>query len=252
MPRKEIRMRISRRTALVATLLLVVGALPLRAQSAADPSGHWEGAVQAPGMTVAVEVDLARNARGELIGTFGQPQQNLKGLPLSNVSVEGTSVSFQVGNVPGERTFRGTLGADGKSLSGDYASPVVGTVAFNLVRTGDARMEMRPKTAAVAKELEGTWEGRLDVDGGLRLVLTMTNQPDGTSVARIMNVDQGRLEVPVSAITQSSSQLTLEIAAVGGSWAGTINKDGTELTGTYSQGPLTMPLTFKRAAGERK
>jgi uncharacterized protein len=247
MPRKEIRMLTSHRTALAATLMLLIGALPLRAQNAADPSGHWEGAVQAPGMTVTVEVDLARNARGELIGTFGQPQQNLKGLPLSNVSVDGTSVTFQVGTVAGERTFRGTLGADGKSLSGEYASPVVGTVPFNLVRTGDARMAARPKIAAIAKELEGIWEGRLDVDGGLRLVLTMANQPDGTSIASIMNVDQGRLEVPVTAITQSSSQLTLEIDAVGGSWAGTINKDGTELTGTYSQGPLNMPLTFHRA-----
>jgi hypothetical protein len=52
--------------------------VPLRvagAQPDADPSGHWEGAVQAPGKSVTIEVDLAKNARGELVGTLGNPAQ---------------------------------------------------------------------------------------------------------------------------------------------------------------------------------
>jgi hypothetical protein len=235
----------SHRTALVPALLLVA-ALPLRAQTTPDPSGHWEGAVQTSGMTIVVEIDLARNASGEWMGTFGQPQQNLKGVPLSNVSADGRTVKFQVGNVAGERTFEGTLGADGKSLTGDYASPVAGTVVFNLVRTGEAHIAPRPKNAAVAKELEGAWEGTLEVDSGLHLRLTIANQADGTSVASLINVDEGRLEVPVSTIEQSAANVTLTIDAIGGSWTGTINGSGTELNGTYSQGPFSAPLVFKR------
>src|ERR1041384_6879187 len=69
--------------------------LPVRlagAQPDADPSGHWEGAVEARGKSVTIEVDLARNARGELIGTLGNPAEGEKGLPLATVVVAGREV----------------------------------------------------------------------------------------------------------------------------------------------------------------
>jgi hypothetical protein len=32
-----------------------------------------------------------------------------------------------------------------------------------------------------------------------------------------------------------------------GHWSGTVSIDGTELVGTYTQGPLVVPVTFRRA-----
>lgn len=58
------------------------------------------------------------------------------------------------------------------------------------------------------------------------------------------------LEIPVSTITQAASSLTLQLKAAGGSYAGALNKEGTELAGTYSQGTLAAPLTFRRAAAK--
>ena len=49
----------------LATLLLLP-APSLLAQPAVDPSGHWEGTIQAqPNMAVKVEIDLAKNGKGE-------------------------------------------------------------------------------------------------------------------------------------------------------------------------------------------
>jgi hypothetical protein len=239
-------MRTSTRLSLLAALLLFP-APPLLAQTAVDPSGHWEGTVHAPNTEVTIEVDLARNANGELGGRFGNPAQKVTGLPLASLAVDGRSVSFQIkGSAPGERAFKGVLAADGKSMSGDYAQGGF-TMPFTLTRTGDARVEAPASSSPIGKELAGTWNGTLDVNGiQRRLVLTMANQPDGTATGSFVNVDEG-LEIPISSITQKASSVTLDVKTVGGSYAGALNTEGTELVGTWTQGPAALPLTFRLA-----
>ena len=74
------------RNILLAIILLAP--LPvLRAQTAADPSGHWEGAIHAPFGEINLEVDLAKNAEGVFAATYGNPKDNLKGFPLANVAI---------------------------------------------------------------------------------------------------------------------------------------------------------------------
>ena len=79
----------------------------------------------------------------------------------------------------------------------------------------------------------------------LRLVLTMANQVDGTAAGRIVNVDQGGLQVPV-VIGQDGSSVTIESRVIAGAFSGRLNATGTALVGTYTQGPLSSPLTFIR------
>ena len=47
------------RMLLSAAVVLLAGAAPL-AQTAVDPSGHWEGMIQAPGTDVRIEMDLMK------------------------------------------------------------------------------------------------------------------------------------------------------------------------------------------------
>lgn len=237
-----------RMIALAAMLLAL--APGLRAQTAVDPSGHWEGAIQVPGMELKVEVDLAKNDRGALVGFFSQPAQHLSGLPLANLAVVGTSIAFQIkGSGPGNRAFKGVLSSDGKSIVGEFAQTGY-SLPFSLTRTGGARIEPPVRNAAIGKALVGTWNGALNVNGVERhLVLTMSNQADGTGTGHFVNVEEA-LEIPIAAITQEASGVRLEVKAVGGSYAGALNPDGTELIGTLTQGPAVMPLTFRRASPE--
>src|SRR6476620_12627958 len=109
-----------RRTLLLGVLLLTPGSLA-QAQVAADPSGHWEGTLKVPQMELKVEIDLARDSRGVFAGTFGQPAQGVKGLPLSSVTVEASAVRFVVKGGPEPATFDGALSADGTSSSATAA-----------------------------------------------------------------------------------------------------------------------------------
>ena len=235
----------SQQTALLGVLLL--SPLPcLRAQANSDPSGHWEGAIHAPFAEVNIEVDLAKNAAGAFVATYGNLNDNLKGFPLANVVIEERAVRMVL-KANGGGTFEGKLSADAKSIPGIFTTAEGGfSVAFDLTRIGDARIELAPKSPPIGKQIEGVWNGTMDVDGTQRrYVLTMLNQPDGASTGNIVNVDDG-LKIPVSNIKQRASILTFD--AVGGSYTGTLDPQGVQLAGTYRQGPLALTLIFERAA----
>jgi hypothetical protein len=229
--------------AVVFAALLISPGPSLYAETAADPSGHWEGSVQIPGRELTVEVDLIRNAKGELLGTMNNPAENIKGVPLRSVVVDGRSVSF---NARRDQPFTGMLSADGKSMFGEYTLSGY-VLPFSMSRTGDAEIIEPARSIAVGKALEGSWNGTLNAGGKqLRLVLKMSNRADGTAAASIVSLDEGELEIPVT-IAQTTSGLTLDASMTGASYAGALNADGTELTGTFTQREFVAPLTFRLA-----
>lgn len=81
----------------------------------------------------------------------------------------------------------------------------------------------------------------------MRLVLTLSNQPDGTATGRVVSLDEGGLQLPV-AITQRGSSVTLLFAAASSTFSGSVNAAGTELAGTWTRKSSSLPLTFTRAA----
>jgi hypothetical protein len=232
---------------LLLAALLVVPTDPVVAQTSLDPSGHWEGTVQTPNMEIGIEVDLTKNSKGELSGTFGQPAQSVKGLPLSSVALDGRQIRFVLKADAEPTTFEGTISEDGKSISGDLAK-VEYTLSFRLTRSGEARVAPAPKSAAIGKELEGTWNGTLAVgERQMRVTLKMTNQPDGSATGTVVSVDGSGVEIPIG-MTQKASTLTIDVPSVGASYVGELNAEGTELAGTWTQQGSRLPLTFRRAA----
>jgi hypothetical protein len=194
------------------------------------------------GKDLRVEFDLvARGGKWE--GTAGFPDVNAKEIPLTAISVEGKAVTFAVSGAPGDPTFKGTLSADGKTLSGDFTQgPASGT--FTLAWKGEGKIAPPVKNAALTKAFEGVWEGALDVGGNtLRLSLTLANK-DGGATGTLVSIDQGNARIPLSVITQTDTKLTFTAPAVGGSFAGDL-KDA-QIVGTWTQGPTSLPLTLKR------
>jgi hypothetical protein len=226
--------------------LWLAGALPVCAQD--GPRGHWSGTVEVPGHPLAMEVDLDKRANG-WIGSVSIPEQNASGIPLDAITFTSGKCTFRIKGAPGDPTFTGTLSADGKTLAGDFAQGP-GTIPFKFTRTGDPKVEEVQASPAVAKEFLGTWEGTLE-GPGLRLVLKMSNDAGGAT-AVLTTVDQGGTQIPVSAIEQKDSKLTLVVKMVGGRYEAEINKEGSELNGTWTQGGNGLPLKLKKAAAPDK
>jgi hypothetical protein len=229
--------------------LILLSAVAAHAQGAADPSGHWEGGIDTPEGSIGVVVDLAKNTNGQLAGTIGVPPQNLKGFPLVIESAEGRAITFRFKGAPGNRVFQGVVAEDGASMSGDFTQSGF-SMRFALSRKGAAQIDPPVRNAPVTKELEGPWSATLEGthQNGIKrqVILTLSNQPDGSATGTVFNTGDG-LEVPIASIRQDASTLTLDLRSVGGSFSGKVNAEGTEIVGSFIQGTAVLPLTFRRS-----
>ena len=211
------------------------------AQTAIDPSGHWQGAVQLPGREVAVEADFSRNSRGELSGTINTPDEAIRGLPLRIVTMTGSSIRFEARS---DQPFAATLSTDGKAMVGEYTMAGY-SLRFNMSRTGEAEIFERETSAPIAKQLEGSWHGTLSAGGrSLRLTLRLANRADGTGTGSLVSLDEGGLEIPV-VVAQDAMAVTISAGITGSTFSGALTADGTELAGTFTQRAFSAPLTFR-------
>jgi len=98
--------------------------------------------------------------------------------------------------------------------------------------------------ATAQAPVAGDWKGVLM--GQLHIVLHISSAKDGTLTATMDSVDQGANGIPVTTITLKDGKLSMTVDAVHGTYEGTVNKDATEIDGTWSQGQA-MELNLTRA-----
>jgi len=97
-----------------------------------------------------------------------------------------------------------------------------------------------------AKDFEGAWQGTLEAGGQkLRLLLTVTKSEAGAYAGKFDSLDQGAT-IPIDAITVNGDAVRWEIKSAAIVYEGIVNKERTELTGTFTQADQKFPLTFKR------
>jgi hypothetical protein len=234
------------RNLLLAVLIAFIALPAALPQSKPVGSGHWEGTIQVPDRELKVAFDLAQNDKGDWIGTVAVPEQNMRDFPLAKIVVKGTSVSFELPGIPGDPSFQGDISPDGKSLKGDFAQGG-GTFPIQVKWVSEASVKLPARSTAVAKEFEGAWEGVLNTPDGqkLRIRVTLANGSDGAS-GTFASLDQGGPELPLTTITQKAAQIALELKMAGITYSGELK--GEEISGTFTQGPGSLPLTFKRVA----
>jgi hypothetical protein len=215
----------------------MASAPPASAQTSADPTGHWNGLLEAQGQQFTFDIDFVKDAAGAFAGAVTIPAQHLKELPL-HVSVDGRSIQFYARR---DQIFRGDFGADGKSIAGEFAAEGM-TLTYTLTRTGDSQFTGPAKSPAVTSALEGTWNGVVDPGGrAASATLTIANQPDGMATGMLVN--ETGLELPLT-IAQTASKVTLTVTALDASFAGELSAG--ELTGTWTEGEKKIPVAFKK------
>src|ERR671912_210195 len=97
-----------------------------------------------------------------------------------------------------------------------------------------------------AKDFAGAWHSTLEAGGQkLRLVVTVTKSDAGAYAGKLDSLDQGAT-IPIDAITVNGDAVRMEIKSPAIVFEGTLNKERTELTGTFTQSDQQFPLTFKR------
>ena len=96
------------------------------------------------------------------------------------------------------------------------------------------------------KGFEGSWHGTLDAAGTkLRIVLLVTKSDAGVFTGKFDSLDQGA-SIPIDTIAVDNDAVRLEIKAASILYEGVLNKERTELAGTFTQGGQAFPLKFTR------
>jgi hypothetical protein len=170
------------------------------------------------------------------------PEQKITGLRVTDISVVGSELRFAVRDLPGSPAFELTL-VDGK-LKGALLVQAL-SLALEMQRTGEAKVDIAPPSPAVSKELEGDWEGLVPVPNGqgLLIIIHFKNQPDQTVEATIDSPGQDAIGLPLKAVAQKGAILEFAVG-VGGSYKGTLNKEGTQIAGEWTQRQGEAPFTL--------
>src|ERR1700734_82003 len=99
--------------------------------------------------------------------------------------------------------------------------------------------------AFAQQDLSGPWQGKLVVDAKTNVTIqfTFTKHPDGSYGVLVNSPDNPAIKnVPASSVSYSAGQLKLNVAALSGSYAGTL-KDG-KFDGQWTQQGGTLPLVL--------
>jgi hypothetical protein len=230
-------------------IVLLLLLLPVAGMAAT--AGVWEGTLKTPKGDMGLVVNLHADG-SHWAGEVDIPMQGISELPLNNVKVEGATVSFALPG-PGDPHFDGKLSEDGKTIAGDF-SQGGGSIPLELKWKSEARAaaKTQPNSGEVAV-LEGVWDGTLNANGtSLRLRFHFTKNADGSITGTFDSLDQGANGLPVSSISRQGDAVKLDLKTVSGSYEGTLNKEATTLTGTFTQGGANLPLTLERKKSEAK
>ena len=233
---------------LVVTLLF---ASALFCDAAEIAAGRWEGSIQIPDRELKVIVDLAQDKAGAWVGSVVLPGLDLKGAALADIVVKDSKAAFAIksalsGPQIGQAKFKARLNAKG-ALAGDFLQ-AGNTAPFVLEKTGPPQVELPPQSTAIAKELEGEWIGEYELLGYPRHVtVRLTNHAGGGATSEFIVVGKKTNNLPVDLVTQQEDFIRIESHETGINYEGRFRKDAGEITGTFEQGPLEIPLVLHRA-----
>jgi hypothetical protein len=103
------------------------------------------------------------------------------------------------------------------------------------------------RTMASHTPIVGNWEGTLDpgAQPKKKIVVHISAAQDGSLSGTIDYPDQDTSGILITAITYKEPILHFESTGVG-SYDGTMNKDNSEITGTWNQGATGVSLILKR------
>jgi len=216
--------------------LTVLAAATLLGARAQDISGDWQGTLKpAPGAELHLLLHISKANDGSLKGSLDSLDQSAMGIPISTIAFKNGALTFASDAIHG--TYEGKMNADGSAVDGTW--------------TQGTPMPLAWRRAVKPSDIDGAWEGVLDVGQKLRLVLHLTTTKDGLA-ATLDSPDQGAQGIGATAVKRDGSSLAVEMANIGAKYQGTIAKDYSSIEGTFSQGGGEFPLNLKRAAPDTK
>jgi hypothetical protein len=221
---------------------------PVMSKAAMDAlAGTWLGNVNVRGQTVGTMFQFKKDAKGELVATFGIPDQGLTDQPVTNVEFDGTKLSLNVPRIQGG--YSGTLASGQITGNMKIGGPGIPPEGLPLaLKKGEYVAKVFPLKFSTEQfaAVNGTWNGKLEVtapDGKkstLTLVMRFGTSENGQYIGHIDSPDQKAMNIPVTEASFADGKLMFKVDVVKGEYNGTLS--GKTITGNWVQGPAGAPV----------
>ncbi len=107
-----------------------------------DFEGMWLGTLSAGGNELRLVFHFSIGESGELSVTMDSPDQNVSGIPASEVEIEGRTIEIEIASA--RATYQGELAADGEQITGTW-NQAGGTYSVDLKTVDEVEKITRPQ-----------------------------------------------------------------------------------------------------------
>lgn len=219
----------------------------------------WTGTYQTPsGAKLKMQLHISHDANGAVSVKMDSLNESVKGIATSNASMTDSKLHFEI--PAADIAYTGTLNATHDEMTGPF-SRSGGSQPLTFTRSGAAAPKSPethapqnpPSAPAVAAPssngIQGTWLGTIQGPGGikLRLQLHIDRDSSGSLSVKMDSLDQNANGIPVPKASLTDSAFHFEIPGSAIIYDGTLNAAKDEIAGTFSQGGVGQPLSFKRS-----
>jgi pimeloyl-ACP methyl ester carboxylesterase len=153
-------------------LLLAFSGPVLVAQEDERLVGSWRGGLEA---SLTIVFNISQDADSAFTGTMDSPDQGAIGIPLTSVTIEGSSVTVSIQVIQG--TYTGTLSDEGDQLSGTWSQGPA-SLALTLVKGDPPPPPKRPQEPKPPYPYSSEEVTFTNTEAGIDLAGTLTI-PDG-------------------------------------------------------------------------
>jgi hypothetical protein len=241
--------------AIIGVLVLTVAALSPLCRAQSQLAGDWQGTISPMGEQKRFALHITTAKNGGLTATIDSPDEGVNGFPVTSVTLKDSKFSFSMDAV--HSNYEGTVNKDTTEIHG-------------ILWSKDGQYELNWKRVAAQSatapgelsQLVGDWQGIMDAGGTQLHIAVHFIAKDGVITSNFDNIDENNFGIPASSLTLKDSKLTVTLDTVlnlsdgsqvhlGGNYEGAVNKERTEITGTWTQSDPAhppYPLNLKRAA----
>jgi len=211
-----------------------------------DLQGAWEGTLNAGNAQLRLNLRIAEPTQGTFHAQMDSEDQGAKNLPVTSLTYKKPVVHFEMTAING--LFEGNLNDQDDQITGTWTQ--MGKqlpLTFRRAQTSTATGVETGKDygSGTSDQVQGHWKGALNVNNmELHIVFHIAFLADGSYSATMDSPDQGASGIPASTAQFTYPNLRLEWKAIGGVFTGKLDHGG--LSGTWRQGPVSLPLKLER------
>jgi hypothetical protein len=205
--------------------------------------GEWVGKLTPPGageITAVFRFEMAKD--GSFVGFADVPEQNAKGIPISDITLAGNQLTFKI-----------------PAAQADYAGKLTGNSVDGTLKQAGAQFDLdltkgkyQPPPIDIPVEsqnkLLGKWAGKMDVqdDAAYTIILRFEKTKDGKFYAYTDSPEQGGYGNRLTDVVLKGDQFSFKLPLTNGKYTGKL-VDNT-ITGTYEVSGKQYTLNVTRGA----